>query len=386
MLTPVTITTQNSIFNWVIDRCGFFAKGLHWLFYMNEDVDFVFRTSPDGLTWSGETIERVNGGRGSVVWDGGDYVHIVRIFGMADVRYRRGFLNADGTIVWDAEQIVINVIGEQYVGAVVILDSNGLPWATWLRFDGANWQPFACRSTTNDGTWTTPGGFPFQLTAVSSRDWIPFPVALTGGDVYVLYCIYGLVGGLTLGRLWDASVPGWGGEEAATTTMGGVTAVAIGDDVYLCGITPLARFPGVNVQIRFVRRVAGVGWSAETLLYDTGSRSPFHMSMTVDRDTNELYLFWAHLSNQTTITNLGDGNIYLLRRNALEEWDPTPTAWCLSETLFRDGDGEAYCVSYPEKYEEYIGLVWRNGIGTPWNLRFCMLTLLPSSLKTAKAL
>ena len=110
---PVTVDTiDNEGTAWPPQRHIFKALGLWWLFYC-DGTNMVYRTSPDGETWSAATVVRAvdDSSHFSVkhaVYGGVDYVYYAYSSGATDspLLFCRGQLNSDGTITWGTEYTV----------------------------------------------------------------------------------------------------------------------------------------------------------------------------------------------------------------------------------------------------------------------------------------
>ncbi|KKM84926.1 hypothetical protein LCGC14_1294200, partial [marine sediment metagenome] len=233
---PVTPFTEVScdVWSYSFQRRSFYANGRHWIFYRESGGDGVWRSSTDGINWSATTIFRaVSYSVTFAIHFDGTYVHYVYEDGTGNaLYYRRGTPNANGTITWSAvEQTVLaGVGGIRYYWVTIGVDSGGYPWIGYQRrgIVGERY-PYVIKSSTNDGTWTTEGGFPYQLKNVADNSWIVIPIALTSNRMYVIYSS----DGETLGKLYDA---GWGGEEdsGADPYWGyTISATTDGDDVLL---------------------------------------------------------------------------------------------------------------------------------------------------------
>jgi len=87
-------------------RASFYGAGRHWVFY-TDGINFGYRSSVDGKTWSAFTaIRGATIGRLFSVWYDGTYVHyVIAPEGVrAYTYYRRGVPNADGSITWSAPE------------------------------------------------------------------------------------------------------------------------------------------------------------------------------------------------------------------------------------------------------------------------------------------
>lgn len=142
----------------------FYAEGRHWVFYVDEDSDLVYKSAKPGGTWreglvSAETL--LYGPEYAVWYDAPtNTVHYARhYFGVSDeTRYRMGTPNSNGTITWAAaEQTVSLTPGDLVTFRVAIcVDENGYPWVAWIDTDGTNPEGivYVESSTTKNGAWT----------------------------------------------------------------------------------------------------------------------------------------------------------------------------------------------------------------------------------------
>lgn len=349
-------------------RKGFYAKGRHWLFYQDTGGGgILFRTSIDGKVWSDATWVRAgNPPSFSAVYDGVDHVHAAWAQA-SNLFYRRGFLNEDGTITWQPWQTAYAVGGIDCNWPIIDVDSGGFPWIGWQRHDiaGVTYRPWVTKSSRNDGVWATDVGFPYQLSIISGGNVFAMPVALTGLRVC---CLYGNHLDIVRCQLYDG---GWGAEENCSVSLSWLPGMSTGegDDVHLIWRTRV----GPNYSIRYARRVWGVGWTAEEEVYQVAHyTAPI---ITVDAELGIVYVLWT-----------SNGTIFF-RRNVNGVWDADNVAWAQNEGPFAEGGGnKAEMNVFPEAQERFLGVVWVSGDVAPYDLRYDVLVLLPSSLKTARAL
>lgn len=139
----------------------------------------------------------------------------------ADIYYRKGILNVDGTISWySPEQVAVSAGTSQRLYACSITaDINGYPYIVFgNRTDHSLKTLNLVRSDYNNGTWKTTSGFPMQINENPDSDLVSgVALALPNNEIYVVYCSAGNEEP-PRGRLWNTSVlePI---EDAATLTM-----------------------------------------------------------------------------------------------------------------------------------------------------------------------
>jgi len=368
--TVATTTTLTAIS--YFNRKTFFCKGNFWLFYSHFG-DVYYASSPDAINWTSTLF--VAGGGDGTNWafctDGTDYVHVARAGG-ADCFYRRGLLNANGTITWDPFRTVYSVVNHDCYIPNIDLDSSGYPWIGFQVLDTvALWRrPYVSKSSTNDGTWVTDVGFPYQLSLLGNLYTTAIPLGLNSLRVYVLY---GEDTNVIRGQLYNA---GWGVEENATTNVLqdlAWSACSDGDDVHL-----LFRIPATPADLRvnsYVKRTYGVGWGAEEPVFQyTGEY--LNATISVDKETvNTVIYAFVPL----------DGAIQFKRRmNGV--WDTDAIDLVTGEGTFPGGLHSSLINISVEKESPVsrgICVAWLRNNAAPYDLRFHVLGLLPPSVNTA---
>jgi hypothetical protein len=285
-------------------------------------------------------------------------VHYAREYG-GEVTYRMGTPNSDGSITWLAAEQVVHAGYNRWVSIAV--DSNGYPWVGYTHSDdgGTTWYPYVNKSSKKDGTWVDDTGFPKKLSDVSQgySYWMTIVLPLTAGKMYVLYQTYD---DKPKGILYDG---GWGSEETCTTTaadQNSYCAVAESDDIHM-----VFRGDIYNYDLRYVKRTYGVGWGGEVILKSTlgGVRQQAHIS--IDQDNGNLYLFFGNTVDSTI-------ELKVYRAGAWEEWFTYLTE---PNTL------QMMPISFYQKYGRAIGILWVRGAASPYDIRYNILTLLPTNLK-----
>ncbi|GAI10746.1 unnamed protein product, partial [marine sediment metagenome] len=269
----------------------------------------MWSTSVDGESWSPANIIRSgDAGHKVSVWFDGTYLHYVYmpLAEASPIYYRRGVPNTDGSITWSVDEQVVKSgeAGVMFVAVHIAVDSYGYPWITYLSINDVR-RPFVTKSSTNDGTWVTQDGFPYQVFP-TTRDCDLNVVPLTAGKVYV---IVAYTNGIIRGKLWTGS---WGPEESATVSRiphgTAFSTTAINDDVHVVFLTTAN-------DIIHVERTYGVGWSSEVVVQPSVSGGSYPI---ISHDISELYCFWAH----SPVTD------HVYYKKCVEGvWDATPTDW-----------------------------------------------------------
>jgi hypothetical protein len=143
--------------------------GLYWLFY-NNGTNIVFRIRDvEGTTppWSAETtVIAANTSFATASKDG--YLHYSYIDGSGNVKYRRGALNANGTISWNTEVTAYD--GSTWAATTaglclpaMIVDHDNHVWILQKVNSGSNYKAILLSSTNTSGGWTSRTNFPKDI-------------------------------------------------------------------------------------------------------------------------------------------------------------------------------------------------------------------------------
>jgi len=330
-------------------RKTFFANTRYWVFY-SDGVDIRYKTSTDGSTW-GSSTHICPGGHGQSfsIWFDGTYVHYVKgPQGIGEIKYRRGKPNPDGTISWSApEQTAFSSRKELYVyECYICVDTEGYPWIGYRwGYDGAGRYPNCTTSSLNNGTWQTAPGFPYQLSTISTGDWICSIVPLTNRKVYAIY----LPAGAVRGKLWDGTT--WRDEEVITTA--GIvrrfahSVVTHNDDIHLAFLQGPPTY-----NILYFKRTYGIGWGDQEII-ETSQTSTSYPVLSIDTTTGNPYCFW------------GTSDIIYYKKCINEKWDSTPTTWISEPNLI-----EETVTCFYQAWNAKTGVIWTQGNQSPYNIRF----------------
>ena len=326
----------------------FYANGLWWVFY-DDNFNFKYVTSSDGITWSLPIIVLSSGSNGSymdVEFDG-TYIYYAHDNGTTVMKFRRGAPLANGTITWSALQNI--TLPTNSTVKTVAVDSNGYYWISYV---DANY-PYVLKSSTKDGTWTNDIGFPYQLTATSGSYSVAL-ASLTNGKMYVLY---GKQSTALKGKLWDGSL--WGTEESASSNIyngSTLSVVANGDDVH-------AVFQQVStLNIKYIKRTYSTSsWSAdETVQASTASGSS--PALSLDPTTGNLFCIW---SGSPTANHL------YYKKYVNGTWDSLPVDY-----IDESSDTIQYYNNFsvaPISYLNNISVIYQTLTSSPYNIKFATI-------------
>jgi hypothetical protein len=164
----VSLVTTNDCYYGIpygYERAIVYAKGRHWVFYWQSSggaIKYISSSTGTGEWGNGGTID-TNMVSGFSVWYDNvrDFLHIAYSGGYP-LYYRRITLNADGTLTLGTRyQIFYDAYHYAYYPSVSV-DTNGYPYVGWWA-PGTDVFSYVSRSSTNDGTWSTPSGYPVRL-------------------------------------------------------------------------------------------------------------------------------------------------------------------------------------------------------------------------------
>lgn len=384
-VTVGTSTTDRAVNNSYGNKTVF-ASTLFWLFYADGNK-IVYRTSSDGITWTDATTVRLaaggHGGNFSIVYDG-TYVHYACALNTAaDLFYRMGTPNSDGTITWAAaEQTVHSDADHDCYMPHIIVDSDGYPWIGYRITDTTTevahyGTPYIAKSSTNDGTWTDDvniGAAPVQLKNDSQGWWVALPIALSSSQVYVIYLRNqpGGTGIQTFGKLWDGS--SWGAEENPSTysmKWSSAKACAGSDDkIYFAFQT--GHMDGKR-HIHFNIRDPTTGWGTEdesVVSYPTADDSHIGLSIGASDILTLIYKF-------------SSTGCFYYKSYYNDSWDD-------AVNFAIDTDSTAAfqgVISSPEYLEtdssEILIALWTSGLASPYNIKFYQTRKLKPKYATA---
>ncbi len=363
-LVSTTSASNGWAVNYPKQRKVFRMSGLIWVFY-SDGVNGVFRTSTDGVNWSAPTIFGAGGHFGHRFggWFDGVYFHYALCTSAlgADVYYRRGKPNHDGTIAWSAPvQTVHDTPPDMNVlYPKVIVDANGFAWISFMQlvYQVPNTPPYdalVLKAADNDGTWTTAPGFPYTLVHKSVEGY-PDPVGapLSNGETLWFYNSYLDDQYIYAARSWNGTA--WEDEEVVVSPGSPYSFFNIVGD-------------GDNVHV-----VHGAG----TIFYqkrahDTGWSQPFMVD--------------ANASGHTSITRVGPdhvivtwldlpGNSVQFRELAEGSWGHPVILVDESADRLADPDNGINMNTMVNSSEHFIHAVaYSTGEASPFRVKFAAVT------------
>jgi len=302
-------TVDTNAFNYqaesVTTRHVWYAVGRWWVFYTQDGYTLNYKSSSDGgSTWSiirtvtsgGLNVQGIlNGSEHAEVFDG-TYFHVTGDDEDSnELRYIRGTPSgATGIITFTARQNVgFSGFAQHTYHLVIAVDTSGYPWITMTRRSDA--KPWVTKSSHNDGTWLTAGGFPYQLdNSLASYHWRTSIVALTGNKMYVTYG-NDQPGYRVYGKLYNA---GWGAVEDVSMfpiSKPEHSLVAVVDDLYCL----FSLWDGADSDLIFNKRLYSDGfWGVSPVV--VASTLPLLSPSTLSYSVTESALIGVYYNSAVT--------------------------------------------------------------------------------------
>ena len=248
---------------------SFNAAGRYWIFYCEGQLggtgtrDLVHKSSVDSGVWTTKTVMAIGiyqGGRWAIHWDG-IYVHLAyhEIFQSGNLMYRRGIPQSDGIILWDPVQTAGSIPASDSPEKINIsTDINGYPFISYAYLDGSIYNDFyVTKSSTNDGTWVTQGGFPYTVSSLNMVFYSQlFP--LPNGNMLIIWNYDG----------YNLRESLWNGITWATINTGLTTKVGWTATIDELGQIHVAVYDSGTDNIYYLKRAIDGSWT--TLEIDSG--------------------------------------------------------------------------------------------------------------------
>jgi hypothetical protein len=282
-----------------LNRGTAYSAGRYWEFYRKAN-NLWYTSSTDGSAWDApiqlSTDNKTDGSDLFSTWFDGAYIHYARRtpkVGDGYMGYRRGTLVSDGTITWSAAEQSFTISDANQASVIgLAVDTGGYPYVSYSR----GGDPYVLKSSTNDGTWSTAGGYPVSLGAKGYEETI---IPLPAGKMYQARTSTNVVSGnkeYIYGRYYNGS--SWSGSDEtieptshASNTIQNLTADTSGQVFTLWQRT--------SVLYLRVRSTAGSWGTIQTVFTNT---SQAFGSLTYDATSNTVFIFYTK--------GTGGGNIF----------------------------------------------------------------------------
>jgi len=330
------------------DRLTFYASGRYWVFLVDGYSEAWFTSSLDNSNWNSPTNIGAMYGTAADTTSGNlacwydpttNQVSYVRTDASTQsIYYRLGTPNSDGSITWAAaEQTALHATGNKYCWyPVITVDSNGYPWISYNYYTGSGGgDAYVSTSTTNNGVWTTAGGYPYKLSS-GNNEYTCSLTPMASGKIMAVYGTYSP--DEILARIYDGSGT-WGAESTLATDSpdnmeSSFSVVAYNSGTY-CMLVYVTN-EGTMKSLTY----SGGSWSAATS-FSTDTQMPYTCpTTTYDPANNKIYAFWLKDSH--------DPNIYS------STYDIGSGTWSASDSVWYTDQVNFYAyVDYPNDINSY---------------------------------
>jgi hypothetical protein len=365
---PSTILTGTSAISYAIrdpnQRHLFYSTVAGKYFWVgSDDTNAVYEYSSDGSTWTGKKslgIGLLYGEWMAVYYDSANNkVYWAGSYGGSTntiLYYARLTPHSNGTLTFDKpiQTAVAANINTAYSAINVGCDSSGYPYVSYTAVSS---YPWVTKSSTNDGTWSTASGFPYQLSSSASSATAVIPFT----SLKMLF-IYGLSSATTIrAKEFDGSST-WGAEKATASNWAynwgtEFSAVSFGNDV--CGMAYLKS--GLSLQYTTFTYSLNA-WAADSQI-QASVATVSCPSLSYDSTNDNIYCYW--MGSPTA------NHIYYKELPLGSSWDANPTDWVTDATLYSNAEISSFFNSYGVG----IGVGWMQYSGSTYNVRFNLLNL-----------
>jgi len=295
-LALIDYSTTYATVSTVYQRKTFLFNGTYWLFYGN-GTGLFYTSSPDGSNWRAPiTITDGPSASAMSVWNENGIVHYANAAGSSPIVYMRGEIIGN-EIHWNEQKnVVLGVPTYEYYNAYCTVDSNGLPWVSFMRYDNGSpenpWSVQVARAN-------SPGGEHWSAMQISDNSSLPIRPCLVPLPETRMYAILATQNGVA-GTLWNGT--GWQPLEQISSRHlvndYDYSAVSLNAEVQL---TVLENNTG---NVYNYRRLANGEWQ-ENLLID--QQDSIAAVLSVDSSRKILYCTWLQ-GNTLQLKKMENGN------------------------------------------------------------------------------
>lgn len=349
---PSTVGT--STVSWAMmdpfQRGTLYVSGRHWVFYL-DGTNFGWSSSVDGISWTAHYDYNTRfSGYSCIYWDAANgKVCLAQSNGplVANILYREGTLNSDGTITWDFAEVIVTT--DKCAEVALTKNTSGYPVISYCWNDGisAYHVRVITATATNGSTWAVPpvsisvdlDVFVVHILALTSNKLMAIRVPYSAG-VRIQSKIY--VGG-SWAADWVNAASGYVYYPAASCS------VADGDNVALVFLEI------TSGHINFNKYTYGVGWIATDETVHQGVIGYSHPAIVIIGANNYRVIF-GHTSSSVA---------YIDRKIGV--WDVDATDIATGESAL---SGHVGVVAPISPLSGIISIGWLTGIANPRSVRY----------------
>jgi hypothetical protein len=349
-VTTVGTSTSTNPTVFPFQKKCFYANGRWWVFYY-DGSNFGWRTSVDGSTWSDFTNYYAAVSTYFDVWydDGNNKICLARAQGStANLYYRQGTANGDGTITWDSDEVQVTT--ENAFALRLCKDSNGYPWISYMKYSSSYALKVVKATQTNGSAWETPTSL-WDETSTGPRIVI---VPLTNSKMLAIRSASNAV---FQSRFYDGS--SWASAVSASSSSlqsaNYFDAVADGDNVHLV----FCKYS--TYDIVYLKYAYGSGWGSEETV-ESSTVAQYHPVISL-KSTDSVRVF------------------YLLSLTTIKYRDRDSGSWQTAVTISsNESTMLCVCSSY-RAFSSKLCVTWKSGVTSPYNVKFEGYTLGGAILK-----
>lgn len=349
VIDPSVVSTSSSSqpVAWAYERKLWYANGRYWAFYYTGTY-IAWRSSTDGVTWGDATnLVTCDSASQFTSYVSGTTVFYSDISGWTNVGFRKGTLNADGTITWaDTRKTAVNA-----TAYAVNISADSTDHA-FISYNDSSNNEWVTRNDNTNGTWATTAGFPNQLGSTTGD--IPTVVPLGGADMMSVYN-HSSDGKLYYEKYTSGS---WSAEATADATAVASRSLSVTSDsngeVYLTYLT----ITGSNI---YFNEYTGGAWAGATLVSDQDRSDIQPVISWIKND--DVAIFFDHPT--------ADHIYYRVRKN--NTWGD------VIDWIDVSGDGIPYSShavsAIFSAHSDITSILYMSKTSNPYNVNFSSLTI-----------
>ena len=317
-----------------------FWDGSYWFVFYRTNNDFVYRTSSDGLNWSDTTTVWVSFKTGGqcVAFFPPNSVHVIKRAADNKIQIKKGTISG-ASISWGS---VYDVFSASCGGCVIRMDDSGYIWVITGRFGGEPLGPIVKRSTNPDdpSLWEAES----KIGPDESRSAVKIVTLGTNKAIgffldewapnYELYCNY--FNGTSWGGYKFIAYGSYGGYYDAEITSDG------------------------RLHIVYRKPDGKLGYK-----YSDSPYSSFSDEVIVDSNTDCHHPVLVCQANTVYLFYLRTGTSTLWRRELV-----SGESWSSAVQFVSETNLTAVTSSLEVESNGEIGVAWRRGSASPFDVRF----------------
>jgi hypothetical protein len=332
-----------------------YSQGLWWAFY-SDGANIGYSTSPDGSTWSAETIITSStdstDGFNFDIWVSGSTLYYVlgAMEQSSSFLWRYGTLQSSGAISWTIAQTSVTTTNKVDSFDSIVTDSSGNVWVALNTFDGTNTHVEVWKYSS--GAWAKED----DISPVAS-DIVPLLVPLANG-IALIYGEGSVTSQLkvittTTGASWSTSV-----SPPSDYAMFYSSATSIGNTLYFAGLASSSTGQTSGTLNFWSYAYGSSATSVETVLQSSSAA----WVASISEDPSDTLI--AFFGSGTTLSMMYSTNY--------------GSAWSSAVTI---SSSETSITGVSSTFTG-SGVLWTSGSSSPFNVRFAAIPLIAATNKS----